>query len=112
MFVMFVLIRRFHHVNILYLTVATVSIKKQVFTIYVPVPCVFTRSCTLDDICTSCKQCNCPYGKREYTKNVSMKIKPISSILAGNCQAQIDIETNLRGKCCVIINNISIKANK
>ncbi|CAF4413581.1 unnamed protein product [Rotaria sp. Silwood2] len=90
---------------------ATALIKRKVFIFYVPIPCVF-RSCEFDDVCTSCKQCNCPKKEGIHTMNITMKINSIPSVLAGDYAAQIDIETSSKGRGCIIINNIFIEANK
>ncbi|CAF3657778.1 unnamed protein product [Rotaria sp. Silwood1] len=91
---------------------ATVSLRKKFIIGYVSVPCFSIGSCTYDDLCSLCKQCNCPLEEGEHILNLPIKIDSTSWMIAGNYQAQIDLETNSKRKGCAKINNISVKTNK
>ncbi|CAF3072649.1 unnamed protein product [Rotaria sp. Silwood2] len=91
---------------------ATVSLRKKIFISYVSVPCFSIGSCTYDDLCSLCIQCTCPMEEGVHILNLPIKIDSASWMVAGNYQAQIDLETSSKGKGCAKINNISIKINK
>ncbi|CAF3620919.1 unnamed protein product [Rotaria sp. Silwood1] len=91
---------------------ARVSLRKKIINTYVLVPCLSIISCAYDDLCSLCKQCNCPMEVGEHTLNLPIKVNFTSWMIAGKYQAQIDIGTSSKGQGCVIINNISVKTNK
>ncbi|CAF4742676.1 unnamed protein product, partial [Rotaria sp. Silwood2] len=89
-----------------------VSITKKTFLGDIPVPCDIYNFCSRDDTCSFCKECKCPIEKGIHTVTSTMKLNSIPLILAGEYQAQLDMETSLGGKGCAIFDNISVEESK